>query len=275
MVEPSEPSEPTSPPSLDARLLAAVAGVEGDLERVRAALTGEGSGSAGSPEAVQVVAEHWSLHKDVYKAVGRVIGEEFREAVLVEIENWKRQLREQLEAPTEGRGQARGRKRDPAVEQLQARMADADAGLDRAEVLVELGELHADRHEDSAAEEHLRDAEQELAPYRQRATGAGLADALVGALPSLVRGETTDLRAELAAARRAAPLLERVYEGLARVVEDAEDAQLYLDRQRALRESLARGSQGDLDFKSKLLEELAQQVGDTGRAPSEGDDPTT
>jgi hypothetical protein len=270
-----EGPEPANPPSLDARLLAAVAGAEGDLGRVRAALGVDGPGAAGSQDAVKVVAEHWHLHKDVYKAVSRVLAEEFREAVLVEIEGWKRQLREQLEVSPEEREQGRGRKRDPAVEQLQATLADAEAGLDRGEVLVELGELHADRHEDSVAEEHLREAEQELTPYRQRATGSGIADALVGALPSLVQGETTDLRAELARSTRAAQLLERVYEGLARVVEDADEAQLYLDRQRSLREGLAHGSQGDLDFKGKLLEQLSRQLGAAGPSASEGEGPTT
>jgi hypothetical protein len=269
-----ERSESPDPASLDARLLAAVAGAEGDLERVRAALGGAEHGAADSEEAAKVVAEHWRTHKDVYKAVGRVIGEEFRAALLVELEGWKRGLREQLEASPEEREQARGRQRDPAIERLQAKVKDTEAGLDRAEALVELGEHHGDRHEDAVAERHLRDAEQELAPYRQRATGAGIADTLVGALPSMVRGETADLRAELAASTRAAQLLERVYDGLARVVEDADEAQRYLDRQRTLRESLAHGSQGDLDLKRKLLEEISQQIGSTGPASSGGDEPT-
>jgi hypothetical protein len=264
------------PASLDARLRAAVAGAEGDLERVRAALTGgDERGAAASQDAVKVVAEHWRLHQDVYRAVGRVIAEEFRAAVLVELEGWKRQLREQLEASPGERAGARGRERDPDVEQLRARLARTESGLDRAEVLVELGGLHADRHEDPVAEKHLRDAEQELAPYRQRASGSGIADALVGALPSMVRGETRDLQADLAASMRAAELLERVYEDLARVVADTEEAQSYLDRQRDLRDSLAHGSQGDLDFKGKLLEQLAQQIGDSGPATSEGDGPTS
>jgi hypothetical protein len=262
-----ERPEPPSPPSLDARLLAAVAGARGDLERVRAALTGAERGAAGSQEALKVVSEHWRLHKDVYRAVGGLIAEEFREAVLVELEGWKGELREQLGASPGELEQARGRERDASVEQLRARMANTESGLDRAEVLVELGELHADRHEDSEAERHLRDAEQELAPYRQRATGSGIADVLVGALPSMVRGETTDVRAELASLMRASQLLERVYEGLARVVEDAEEAQRYLDLQRGLRESLAHGSQGDLDFESKLREELSQQGGNTNLPP--------
>jgi hypothetical protein len=265
-----ERPEPPNPSSLDARLLAAVAGAEGDLERVRAALGGGERGVAGSQDAVKVVAEHWRSHKDVYKAVSRALAEEFRAALLVEIEGWKRGLREQLEASPARREQARGPERDPAVAQLQARLANAERGLDRAEVLVDLGERHAGRHEDSDAERHLRDAEQELAPYQERATGSGIADALVGALPSMVRGETTDLQAQLAASSRAARLLERVYGGLAQVVEDAEEAQRYLDQQRDLRESLARGSQGTVDFKTKLLDELAQQIGNAG--PTAEDD---
>jgi hypothetical protein len=269
-----ERPEPPNPSNLDARLLAAVAGTEEDLERVRAALALDERGAAGSQEAVKVVAEHWHQYGDVYKAAGRVLAEEFRAAVLLEIEGWKRGLREQLDASPAERERARDRKRDPAVARLQTRMANTERGLDRAEVLLELGELHADRHEDSVAERHLRDAEQELAPYRERATGSGIADALVGALPSMVRGETTDLRAQLAASTRAAHLLERVYESLARIVDDAEEAQGYLDRQRGLRESLAPGSQGTVDFKTKLLAELAQQIGGTGPATAE-DDGTT
>jgi hypothetical protein len=265
-----ERSEPPSPPSLDEQLLAAVADAQGDLERVRAALTADQPGAAESREALQVAAEHWRLHKDVYKAVGALIAEEFRDAVLVELEGWKRELREQLDAPPERR-QARGPQRDPSLEQLQARMANAESGVERAEVLVELGELHADRHEDEDAEKYLRDAEQQLAPYRQQATGAGIADTLLGALPSLVRGETEDVRAELAASTHAAKLLERVYDGLARVVADAPEAQHYLDLQRGLRDSLAHGSQGNVDFTSKLLEELSQQTDNTGRATAEDD----
>jgi hypothetical protein len=267
--------EPPNPASLDARLLAAVTGAERDLEQVRAALGGGERGAAASEEAVKVVVDHWRSHKDVYKAVSRVLAEEFRVAVVVEIEGWKRRLREQLEAAPEEREQARDRERDPAVEQLQSKVANTESGLDRAEVLVELGEHHADRHEDSDAERRLRDAEQELAPYQQRATGSGIADALVGALPSMVRGETTELQAQLAAASRAAQLLERVYGGMARVVRGAEEAQSYLDRQRSLRESLAHGSQGDLDFKSRLLEELAQQIGNAGPATTEDGEPTS
>jgi hypothetical protein len=263
--------EPSSPPDLDARLLAAVAGTEEDLERVRAVLADHERG-AGPQEALQVAAEHWNQHKDVYRVASRLIAEEVRQGLLVELEGWKRQLREQLEATPAQREQARDRKRDATVKQLRAKLADAGSDLDRAEVLVDLGELYTNRHEDSTAEKHLRDAEQELEPYRRRATGSGIADALIEALPGMVRGETRDLQAELAASARAAPLLERVYAGLARVVDDAEEAQDYLDRHRTLRESLAHGSQGDLDFKGKL-QELAQQIGNTGPATAEDDRP--
>jgi predicted metal-dependent hydrolase len=265
--------EPRSPTSLDARLLAAVEGAEGELEQVRAALTDAGRGADGSREALAVLAEHWGQHKAVYGAVARLIAEEFRTALLGEIEGWKRQLRDQLEAPQGDRERPRGQARDAALDQLRARLASTDSALDRAEVLLDLGELHVGRNEDTEAEERLREAEQELEPYRERATGSGIADVLLEALPSMARGETRDLRVELDVTMRAARMLERVYDGLARVVDDAEEAQRYLERHRALRESLARGSQGTLDFKGKLLEELSRQSGRTGPAASEGDGP--
>jgi hypothetical protein len=267
-------AEPTSPTDLDARLLAAVEGAEGELEQVRAALAEAGRGAEGSREAIAVLAQHWGQHKAVYATVGRLIAEEFRTALLGEIEGWKRQLREQLETPREDRRRPPEAAREVSVEQLHDRLASADSDLDRAEILLELGELHAGSHEDSQAEGHLRDAEQELEPYRERATGSGIADALLQALPSMARGETRDLRAELEVTMRAARMLERVYDGLARVVDDAEEAQRYLERHRALRESLAHGSQGTLDFKGKLLEELSRQSGSPAAAP-EGDAPSS
>jgi hypothetical protein len=267
-------SEPSSVPDLDARLLAAVEEAQGDLERVRDALTDDARAAAGR-EALKVLSEHWRRHSAVYRTVGRLIAEEFRDAVLVELEGWKRELREQLGTAQGERQHLRGRKRDVSIEQLLARLEDTDRGLDRAEVLIELGEFHAGFHDDSEAERRLRAAEQELAPYRERATGSGIADALVEALPSMVRGETRDLQAELAAATRAAQLLERVYEGLARVVEDAEEAQRFLEQQRALQESLAHGSQGTLDFKGMLLKELSQQPEHPEAAAAEGDETTS
>jgi hypothetical protein len=268
-----ERSESPNPPSLDGKLFAAVTDVRHDLERLRAVLADDEGGAAGSREALNVASEHWRLHADAYRAVGRLIAEQFREAALVALAGWKRELSDQLEASRGAREQTREREREASVEQLRARVTNA-SGLERAEALVDLGELLAEGHDDPAAERCLRDAEHELAPYRQRATGSGIADALVEALPNMLRGETRDLQAELAASTRAAELLERVYEGLARVVEDAEEAQRYLDRQRDLRDSLAHGSQGDLDFKGKLLEELSRQVADPEPDPA-GDDGST
>jgi hypothetical protein len=255
-----------SPPGLDAQVLAAIAGAQGDLERVRQALVHHERGTAGR-EALEVVTDHWRRHETTYRAVGRLIAEEFRDALLVELEGWRRELRQQLEGSQGTRQSPRDRERDASIAQLRARLTDTDSGLDRAEILVQLGELHAARHDDAEAERRLRAAEQELTPYRDRATGSGIAEALIEALPSMARGETRQLQTELAATMRAAQLLERVYEGLARVVEDTEEAQRFLEQQRALRESLAHGSQGTLDFKGMLLQELSQQS-----SPPEADD---
>jgi hypothetical protein len=260
-----ERHDPTVEPSLDERLLAAVRAAETDLGRVRAALSARERDAADTQEALDVVAAHWREHKAVHGAVWRLIGEEVREAILAELDGWKRELRAQLGTPSQAREQPRARKRDAPVEHLRARLEQVDAGVERAELLIELGELHEGRHDDPEAERYFRTAEQELAPYRQRATGSGIAEVLVEALPGMVRGDTGELRTELGATMRAGQLLDRVYEGLARVVEDADEAQRYVERRRDLRESLARGSQGNVDFKGKLLEQLSQQAG--GDAP--------
>jgi hypothetical protein len=269
-----ERTDRLSLPSLDVQLLAAIAGAQGDLEQVRHALVHHEPGTAGR-EALEVVTDHWRRHETTYRAVGRLIAEEFRDALLAELEGWKRELREQLEGSQGVSQPPPDRERDASIAQLRAKLADSDSGLDRAEVLVQLGELHAGRHDDAEAERRLRAAEQELAPHRDRATGSGIAEALIEALPSMMRGETRDLQAELAVTMRAAQLLERVYEGLARVVQDTEEAQQFLEQQRALRESLAHGSQGTLDFKDMLLQELSQQPGHAQSDEAGGEAPAS
>jgi hypothetical protein len=268
-----ERTDRPSLPSLDVRLLAAIARAQGDLEQVRHALVHLERGTAGR-EALEVVTDHWRRHGTTYRAVGRLIAEEFRDALLSELEGWKHELREQLEGSQGARQPPRDRERDASIAQLRARLADTDSGLDRAEVLIQLDELHTGRHDDAEAERRLRAAEQELAPYRARATGSGIAEALIDALPSMVGGETRDLQAELAATMRAAQLLERVYEGLARVVQDTEEAQQFLEQQRAPRESLPHGSQGTSTSKTCSWE-LSQQPGHTEVDDAGGEEPAS
>jgi hypothetical protein len=259
-------------------MLAAIAGARADLERVRAVLTEGDRGSAGSREIVDVVASHWREHGAAHRTVWRLVGDEVRGALLAQLHGWKRQLREQLDASDVEQRAADDGAIDASMEDLRARLSDAGSGLDRTELLIELAELHVSRDDHPEAEALFRTAEQELAPYRDRATGSGIAEAFVASLPAMVRGEADEARAEIEPLARAARSLQRVYEGLIEVATDAEEVRRYVELRRALEESLARDRQDDHELKRRLIEELSERLGGSASAgedevPGAGDGP--
>jgi hypothetical protein len=270
------PGSSKDPEALEAGLLTALVAARNDLERVRTVLVDRDRGATDSREAKEVMASHWREHGAVHRSVWRLVGEEVRGALLAQLHDWKRQLREQLEtqgsneqartapatnATDVGSATEAADESEAALEHLRDRLSDTDPGLDRTELLIELAELHAHRDDHPEAEALFRSAEQELAPYRDRATGSGIAEALVTSLPAMMRGDAAGARAEIEPLVRGSRLLQRVYEGLIQVATDADAVRDYVERQRALEESLARDRQDDLELKRRLVDELSRRVG--------------
>ncbi|MFA9431983.1 hypothetical protein [Egicoccus sp. AB-alg2] len=227
-----------------------------DLGRIRGTLTEEQRAASPSRALVTLVA-HWRDHRPVYQTLARLVGDEAREAIIRELEGWKRELDEQLGTSE--------RSVEASVRRLESQLAASEPGIGRAELLIELAELHASRQDDREAQRRFHAAEEELAPHQPRTTGAGIADVLVDALPGVLQGEAPRLRAELEAVIRTSKLLQRVYDGLARVVQDPAEAKRYLDRRRELDMNLAPGTQEQAEFKRRLLDGLAQ----AGEAPTD------
>jgi hypothetical protein len=270
------PGGSTNPETLEAELLAALVGARTDLERVRTVLTDRGRDATGSREVVEVVASHWREHGAVHRTVWRLVGEEVRGALLAQLHGWKRQLQEQLDT----QGSEQQERSAPAVdeseaslEHLRVRLSHAEPGLDRTELLIELAELHADRDDHPEAEALFRSAEQELAPYRQRASGEGIAEALMSSLPAMMRGDAGEARSELEPLVRASRLLQRVYEGLTQVATDADEVRRYLELRRALEKALARERDDDLALKRRLVDELSQRLGVPAPGGEESEEP--
>jgi hypothetical protein len=269
----------TDPEALEAEVLAALMGARTDLERVRVVLTDRERGATGSREVLDVVASHWREHGAAHRTVWRLVGEEVRGALLTQLHGWKRQLREQLDTRDVEQPAGDDGAIDAPMENLRARLSDAGSGLDRTELLIELAELHASRDDHPEAEALFRTAEQELAPYRDRATGSGIAEALLASLPAMVRGEADEARAEIEPLVRVSRLLQRVYEGLIQVATEADEVRRYVERKQALEESLARDPQDDLELKRRLMEELSERLGGSASAGEQegsggGDGPT-
>jgi hypothetical protein len=269
----------TDPEALEAEVLAALMGARTDLERVRVVLTDRERGATGSREVLDVVASHWREHGAAHRTVWRLVGEEVRGALLTQLHGWKRQLREQLDTRDVEQPAGDDGAIDAPMENLRARLSDAGSGLDRTELLIELAELHASRDDHPEAEALFRTAEQELAPYRDRATGSGIAEALLASLPAMVRGEADEARAEIEPLVRVSRLLQRVYEGLIQVATEADEVRRYVERKQALEESLARDPQDDLELKRRLMEELSERLGGSASAGGQegsggGDGPT-
>lgn len=164
----------------------------------------------------------------------------------------------------------RDRDVDATLEDLRARLATTTDGLARAELLIELGEVHASRHDDLEAEDLFRSAERELEPHKDRATGTGMADALTASLPMLMSGETPSLFAEFESITRVTTLLQRLYAGLTQVLAgtDPAEAQRYVELRKQLQGSIAEGNQFNVDFSRRMLDGLL------GDASSGGEDLT-
>jgi hypothetical protein len=270
------PGDSTDPEALEAELLAALVAARTDLERVRTVLVDRDRGVTGSRAVQEVVASHWREHGAAHRTVWRLVGEEVRGALLVQLHDWKRQLREQLDAQgsdeqartapaadatTAADASEAADESEAALEHLRDRLADAEPGLDRTELMIELAELHATRDDHPEAEALFLSAERELEPYRNRATRSGIAEALVTSLPAMMRGDAADARAEIEPLVRGSRLLQRVYEGLVQVATDADAVRGYVERQRELEASLARDRQDDLELKRRLVDELSRQLG--------------
>jgi hypothetical protein len=266
----------TDPAALEAGVLAALVGARTDLERVRAALVDRERGATDSREVLDLVVSHWREHGAAHRTVWRLVGEEVRGALLTQLHGWKRQLREQLEEPGMEQPAGDDGAIDASMEDLRVRLSEAGSGLDRTELLIELAELRASRDDHPEAEALFRTAEQELAPYRDRATGSGIAEALVASLPAMMRGEADEARAEIEPLVRVSRLLHRIYGGLIEVATDAEQVRRYVELQGALEESLARDRQDEHELKRRLMEELSERLGRSAgetAGPAAGDSP--
>jgi hypothetical protein len=262
-------TEPAGPGDLgDEKLLAALLAARSDLERVRTSLTSRGVGAAGARDAVDAVTTHWRDHGAAHRAVWRLVGDQVREALIAQLQGWKQQLQEQVDAQRASAAEQR-RQRDRDVEasltRLRAQLAVTTEEVDRAELLVDLAELHANRVEDEHARALFQAAEAELAPYRERATAGGMADVLVASLPKLLQGGASAARQELATVSRASQLLERVYVGMVQVSTEADEVDRYVTARRELRAALA--GTGQAELKRKLLTGLSEQLGDAAPAP--------
>ena len=145
-----------------------------------------------------------------------------------------------------------------SLEELRATLAATRDGLTRAQLLIELGEIHASRHDDLEAEGLFRSAERELEPHRDKATTAGMADALTASLPMLMSGEVPSLFAEFESITRVTSLLQRLYAGLTQALADVDpaEAQRYAELRNALQGGLADGNRNELDFPRRIRDGL-------------------
>lgn len=106
MTEPSTAAPATGEPTDATRLIAAVLAAHADVARVRREL--EAGLATGDSVAVQdALASHWRRHGTTHAVVARLLGEEVRGAVLVQLRGWQRQLAAQLDALAALRAQTR------------------------------------------------------------------------------------------------------------------------------------------------------------------------
>ena len=164
-----------------------------------------------------------------------------------------------LGAPSDARACASGiadlrlraeRDVDAALAELHARLEAATQPLDRADVDLDLADLHFSRHDGFGAEEYLRDASRLLGPYEHRASGAATAEALASSMSQLLRGGAFE-PGGIEETMRIRALLARLYRGLARVWPDR--AADYQERLLQLEGSIEQGSHENSVFSEHML----------------------
>jgi tetratricopeptide (TPR) repeat protein len=152
----------------------------------------------------------------------------------------------------------RDRDVDAALTTLRAKLeAPGLSEVDRAEVQVDLAELHLTRDDEVVAEELFRAAEQALAPRLGDVTGAATARSLMASLLSIRSGEASS-EVPILDVVRVQGLLGRVYAGMTQLLRESEptEAARYLGLRNEMEGSVADGSSMNKEFSETMLQSL-------------------
>lgn len=168
--------------------------------------------------------------------------------------------------------QRRDRDTDADFDDLHTRLDAATDDLDRAELLLDLADLHAGHNDRVQATDWYHRAERILSRYRGDAGGAATANALVASLSAVFGNEQVAGSSPIERSMRIRGLLRRLYHGLSAVL--APDAAApYLDRLADLDGTTGEGNRDNIEFSAKTKDALSDLLSAFERGIAGEDEP--